>query len=52
MILALIVSTMIVVALVVFATQYYVYRKSHPKQDTVRAREGVAAGTHEAPITS
>lgn len=49
MIIAIAASTMIVVAMVVFAVQYYAYRKNHPKQNTECTRKGSAV---EAPIAS
>jgi hypothetical protein len=52
MILAIAVSTMIVVAMVVFAMQYYAYRKNHAKRERVCARKESAAGAQEMPIAS
>jgi hypothetical protein len=52
MILAIAVSTMIVVALVVFATQFCVYRKNQAKRDKACTRERLAGDTQEAPIAS
>lgn len=52
MILAIIISTMITVAIVVFAMQYYAYRKNHAKREKVCALKGSAGVTQEAPIAS
>jgi hypothetical protein len=52
MILAIAVSTMIIVAVVVFAVQYYAYKKSQAKLDKVCASKGLAEGAQEMPIAS
>lgn len=49
MILAIAVSTMIMVAIVVFAVQYHAYKKNHTKLDKVCTRKGL---TKEIPIAS
>ena len=46
MIIAIAASTMITVAIVVFAMQYYAYRKNHAKQGKVYNSKG---STQEAP---
>ena len=52
MILAIVVSTMITVALVMFATQFYLYRKNQTKRDKVCTMKRSAGETQEAPIAS
>lgn len=52
MVFAIAISTMITVALVVFAMQYHAYRKNHPKQEKEHARKGATAGAQEAPTVS
>ena len=52
MIFAMIVSTMITVAIVVFAMQYYSYRKNHAKLGKLRTRKDSAARAQEMPIAS
>jgi hypothetical protein len=48
MIFAMIVSTMITMAIVVFAIQYYSYRKNHAKREKACALKGSAGVTQEA----
>jgi hypothetical protein len=52
MILAIAVSTMITVAIVVFAIQYYALRKEQAKRDKVFTSKGLVGGTQEVPIAS
>ena len=52
LIFAIIVSTMITVAIVVFAVQCYSYRKNHAKLGELRTRKESAAGAQEMPIAS
>ena len=52
MVLAIVVSTMITVALVVFAIQFNLYKKYQAKRDEVCARKRPAGETQEAPLAS
>jgi len=52
LIFAIIVSTMITVATVVFAMQCYSYRKNHAKLDKLCTRKESTAGAQEMPIAS
>jgi hypothetical protein len=52
MILAIAVSTMITVAIVVFAMQYYALRKEQAKREKVFTSKGTVRVTQEAPIAS
>lgn len=51
MIVAITVSTMVAVAVVVFAVEMYMYRKHHVKRDKDSARQAAAA-SQEAPLVS
>jgi hypothetical protein len=52
MIISIVVSTMITVAVVVFATQYYALRKERSRRDKVCTRNGSVGVTRESPIAS
>lgn len=52
MLIAIAVSTMLTVAIVVFAMQYYALRKEQTKRDKVCTRKRLVGGTQEAPIAS
>ena len=52
MIFSIVVSTMITVAIVVFAMQYYSYRKNHAKLSKLRTRKESASGAQEMPLAS
>jgi hypothetical protein len=52
MILAIALSTMITVALVVFATQFHFYRKYHANRDEVCTSKRSAGEAQEAPTAS
>ena len=49
MILAIAVSTMITVAIVVFAMQYCAYRKNHPKRNNACTLKAPASRAQDAP---
>lgn len=51
MVVAIAVSTMVAVAVVVFAVEMHMYRKNHVKPEKDRARQS-AASAQEAPLTS
>ena len=52
MVLAIAVSTMIIVALVVFAIQFNLYKKYQAKRDNLCTRKRSAGETQEAPLAS
>lgn len=52
MIIAIAISTMITMAVVVFALQYYSYKKNHGKQGRANASKVPAGRALETPITS
>ncbi len=52
MTLAIAVSTMITVAVVVFAIQFYALRKERAKREKVCTRKVSVGGTQEAPLAS
>ncbi len=52
LVISIVVSTMVTVAIVVFAMQYWALRKEQSKQDKVCGRKESVGVTREAPIAS